>query len=207
MGLATCPIRLKSSGIRRLLERALWEQGLRQPLSKGVRRHEWKAAHGFRKYYKSHAEQVMKPINVEITMGHNIGLSESYYRPTQQEVLQDYLKAVDNLTIGLDKAVLQKQVDRIKQETKDNEYIIKGKLQEKDEEIRSMKEDLSSMRSQMNDVLEVLKLAKSKDGIVGKDRTILDENRRVTFGYVDNNNQIVEVKIPLDGVEVDEVHD
>ncbi|MGB6592866.1 MAG: hypothetical protein WBE68_15310 [Candidatus Nitrosopolaris sp.] len=129
-----------STGIKRLLERALWEQGLRHPLAKGVRRHEWKAAHEFRKYYKSHAEQVMKPINVEITMGHNIGLSESYYRPTQQEVLQDYLKAVDNLTIGVDKAVLQKQVDRIKQETKDNEYIIKGKLQEKDEEIRSYKE-------------------------------------------------------------------
>ena len=146
----------------------------------------------------------MRPINVEITMGHNIGLSESYYRPTQQEVLQDYLKAVDILTVGVDKAVLQKQVDRIKQETKDNEYIIKGKLQEKDEEIRSMKEELSSMRSQMNDVLEVLKIAKSKDGTVGKDRTILDEKRRVTFGYVNNNNQIVEVKVPLDGVEIDE---
>src|SRR5215469_15283898 len=202
LGLATCPLKLKSSGIKRLLERALWEQGLRRPLAKGVRRHEWKAAHGFRKYYKSHAEQVMKPINVEITMGHNIGLSESYYRPTQQEVLQDYLKAVDNLTIGVDKAVLQKQVDRIKQETKDNEYVIRGKLQEKDEEIRSMKEDLSYMRSQMNDVLEVLKIAKSKDGMLGKDRTMLDGNRRVTIGYVDNNNKIVEVKIPLDGVEV-----
>ena len=94
-----------------MLERALWEQGLRRPLAKGVRRHEWKAAHGFRKYYKSHAEQVMKPINVEITMGQDIGLSESYYKPTQQ------------------------QVKRIKQETKDNEYIIKGKLQERDEEI------------------------------------------------------------------------
>ena len=168
--------------IRRLLERALWEQGLRQPLSKGVRRHEWKAAHGFRKYYKSHAEQVMKPINVEITMGHDIGLSESYYKPTLQEVLKDYLKAIDNLTIGVDKAVLQKQVELIKQETKDNEYIIKGKLQEKDEEIRSMKEELRSMRSQMNDVLEVLKIAKSNNGMVGKDRTMLDENHRVTLG-------------------------
>ena len=188
------------------LERALWEQGLRHPLSKGVRRHEWKAAHGFRKYYKSHAEQIMKPINVEITMGHAIGLSESYYQPTQQEVLQDYLKAVDNLTISVDKTVLQKQVERIKQETKDNEYIIKGKLQEKDEEIRSMKEELSSMRSEMNDVLEVLKIAKSNNGMVGKDRTMLDENRRVTFGYVDNNNQIEEMKIPIDGIEIDQVH-
>ncbi len=32
------------------------------------------------------------------------------------------------------------------------------------------------------------------------------ENGRVTFGYVGNNNQIVEVKIPLDGIEVDEVN-
>jgi hypothetical protein len=70
LGLATCLKKLKSSGIKRLLERALWEQGLRQPLSEGVRRHEWKAAHGFRKYYKSRAEQAMRPINVEITMGH-----------------------------------------------------------------------------------------------------------------------------------------
>jgi hypothetical protein len=120
--------------------------------------------------------------------------------------LQDYLKAVDNLTIGVDKAVLQKQVDRIKQETKDNEYVIRGKLQEKNEEMRSMKEELTSMRSQMNDVLEVLKIAKSHNGMVGKDRTMLDENRQVTFGYVDNNNQIVEVKIPVHGVEIDEVH-
>ena len=57
----------------------------------------------------------------------------------------------------------------------------------------------------MNDVLEVLKIAKSKDGMVGKDKTMLDENRRVTFGYVDNNNQIVEMQIPLDGIQIDKV--
>jgi integrase len=72
LGLATCPKKLKSSGIKRLLERALWEQHVRHPLQNGAKRHEWKAAHGFRKFYKSRAEQVMKPINVEKTMGHNI---------------------------------------------------------------------------------------------------------------------------------------
>ena len=123
----------------------------------------------------------------------------SYMKPTEENLLADYLNAVDSLTINSE-YLLQKQVV-----TKDNEYIIKGKLQEKDEEIRSMKEELSSMRSEMNDVLEVLKIAKSKNGMVGKDRTMLDEKRRVTFGYVDDNNQIVEVKIPLDGVEIDEV--
>lgn len=35
LGLATCPKKQKCSGIKRLLERALWEQGLRHPLSDG----------------------------------------------------------------------------------------------------------------------------------------------------------------------------
>src|SRR5919106_6234971 len=116
-GLATCHKKLKSSGIKRLLERALWEQGLRQPLLPGARRHAWKAAHGFRKYYKSRAEQMMRPINVEITMGHNIGISASYYRPTEREVLEDYLKAIDLLTVNGDKVILQKQVEELKEKS------------------------------------------------------------------------------------------
>ena len=78
-GLATSPRKLKSSGIKRLLDRAVWEQGIRKPLIEGVNRREWKIAHGYRKFYKSRAEQIMKPINVEITMGHDIGISSSYY--------------------------------------------------------------------------------------------------------------------------------
>lgn len=75
-------------------------------------------------------------------MNHSIGISDSYMKPTQEDLLTDYLNAVDSLTINSE-YLLQKQVDRIKQETKDNEYIIRGKLQEKDEEIRSMREELS----------------------------------------------------------------
>ena len=53
-------------------------------LPAGVKRHEWKGAHGYRKFYKSRAEQVMKPINVEATMGHDLGISESYWKPTRR---------------------------------------------------------------------------------------------------------------------------
>jgi integrase len=57
------------------------------------RRHEF-SVHGFRKYFKTKAEQSgMKPINVEILMGHSVGISDSYYRPTEAEIVQDYLKA------------------------------------------------------------------------------------------------------------------
>jgi hypothetical protein len=139
LGLATCPKKLKSSGIKRLLERALWEEGLRKPLPEGERRHEWKAAHGFRKFYKSHAEQMMKPINVEITMGHDIGLSGSYYRPTERDVLQDYLKAVDLLTLDTDRVLLQRQVAELSEKSKEENYIIKGKLAEKETEIQTLK--------------------------------------------------------------------
>jgi len=134
-GLAAYPKKLKSSGIKRIIERALWEQGLRQPLGKGEKRHEWKAAHGFRKFYKTRTEQVMKPINVEITMGHNIGLSASYYKPTEKEVLNDYLRAVDLLCISNVNIKLEKQICELNEKNKENEYIIRGKLEEKDKQI------------------------------------------------------------------------
>jgi hypothetical protein len=155
-GLATFPKKLKSSGIKRLIEHALWEQGIRHTLDLGVRRHEWKAAHGIRKYYKSHTEQVMKPINVEITMGHDIGISESYYKPTEREVLEDYLKAVPLLTINSDKIGLQKQVLELKEKSKDSEYIIKAKLQEKDDQIRNMENQFTTMQSQVQMLISTL---------------------------------------------------
>ena len=92
--LATCPKKLASVAIKRIIERALWSQKIRYKLNNGERRHEWKTVHGFRKFFKTRAEQVMKPANVEILMGHSIGISDSYYRPSDKEILDDYLKAV-----------------------------------------------------------------------------------------------------------------
>jgi hypothetical protein len=139
-GLATNPKKLKSSGIKRLIEQALWEQGIRTKLQRGTKRHEWKAAHGFRKFYKTRTEQVMKPINVEITMGHNIGLSSHYYRPSIEEVKTDYLKAVELLTIDSHNSKFEKQISELKEKNKDSEYIIKGKLEEKEKEIEKLRE-------------------------------------------------------------------
>lgn len=76
-GLATNPKRLRSIAVKRLLDHTLWEQGVRYALPEGVKHYEWKGTHGYRKFYKRRAEQVMKPIIVEITMGHDLGVSES----------------------------------------------------------------------------------------------------------------------------------
>ena len=50
----------------------------------------------------------MKPINVEVLMGHSTGISDSYYSATENELLEDYLKAVDFLTID-DKYTIAKR--------------------------------------------------------------------------------------------------
>lgn len=139
-GLATNPKKLKSSGIKRLLERALWEQGIRQPLKGGAKRHEWKAAHGFRKFYKSRAEQIMKSINVEITMGHDIGISASYYKPTESALNPHPL-----LSINQDNLALQQHIQELEEKSKDNEHIIKGRQEEKDKQILDLRIELTEL--------------------------------------------------------------
>ncbi|MFZ0184381.1 MAG: hypothetical protein WAL88_06050 [Nitrosotalea sp.] len=93
-GMASAPQQLQSTGLKRLIERALWGQKLRKPLEDGKKRHEFKADHGFRKYFKTVGEKYMKSINVEILMGHSTGLGDNYYRISQDDLLEDYLKAV-----------------------------------------------------------------------------------------------------------------
>ena len=38
-------------------------------------------------------------------MGHDIGLADSYYRPPEQELIEDYIKSVDLLTIDDTKTI------------------------------------------------------------------------------------------------------
>lgn len=158
-GLATNPKKLKSSGIKRLIEQALWEQGIRSKLKPGVKRHEWKAAHGLRKFYKTRAEQAMKPINVEITMGHNIGLSSYYYRPSEKEVLEDYLKAVHFLTVNEDYG-LEMENEQLREKNNDSEYITRQKLQESKKEIETLRENFNNQIASMK--AEIVKDVKSQ---------------------------------------------
>jgi hypothetical protein len=159
LGLAKHPQKLKSSGIKRLIERALWEQRIREPLQKGQKRHEWKANHGFRKMFKTVAEQFMRPINVEILMGHNIGVSASYYRPKEHEVLKDYLNAAPHLTIGDDKKVLEKQIHELTE--KQDEITLMRVKHEK--ELKEMNQRLDKIYSL---VQENPKLAKVKKEVL-----------------------------------------
>ena len=86
---------------------ALWEQGIRQALPLGVKRHEWKGAHGYRApAFKSRAEQVMRPANVEILMGQ----LKEYYESSKEWIVDFLRKAADLLFRLIDANDIQEAI-------------------------------------------------------------------------------------------------
>jgi site-specific recombinase XerC len=55
-GFVTKPKKLASNGVKRLIERAIWAQGLRKKLENGKKRHPFQAIHCFRKWFKTRCE-------------------------------------------------------------------------------------------------------------------------------------------------------
>jgi hypothetical protein len=140
-GLVTKPKKLSSLGVKRLMERTIWAQGLRKKLEPGKKRHPYQANHSLRKWFKTRCEIAgMKPINIEKLMNHSVGISDSYYRATENEILDDYIKAMDLLTVNDDKLTLQKQVAELTEKSKEENYVIKGKLSEKENEIQQLRD-------------------------------------------------------------------
>jgi len=66
----------------------------------GIRHKGVPIAHGFRKFFTT--QLINSKVNPEIRemlLGHKIGLAPCYYRPTVEEMYEEYSKAIDNLTI------------------------------------------------------------------------------------------------------------
>ena len=149
-GLITIPKKLKSTGVKRLIEDAIWAQGIRTKLASDKRRHEFQADHGFRKWFKTRCEIAgMKSINIETLMGHSIGISDSYYRATKEELLQDYLKAIDFLSISSENALKLKN----------------QKIKESNDSLKREKDELYFLRKELTPLLE-LKNTLIKEGIL-----------------------------------------
>lgn len=114
------PEKLDSNGIRTMLKRA-WRdigvtgKGKGKGQAQAQNEKTPKSTHSFRKWFKVQCERSdMKSINIEILMGHNIGISGSYYMPTENQVLDEYLKAADD-SLTIDEAQkLRRQVREYK---------------------------------------------------------------------------------------------
>ena len=151
------PRKLQTLGVKRLIERAHWAQGLRTKLKYGKKRHQYQANHGFRKWFKTRCETGgMKPINIETLMGHGPGISDSYYRPTEQDLLEDYLKVVDLLTISSENQ-LEQQIANLKAQSEQVELYkqryaeMRLSLDEKDDTIKRIQEQLHLIYKELHE--------------------------------------------------------
>jgi hypothetical protein len=94
----------------------------------------------------------MSFINVEFLMGHSLGLTQSYYKPIERDVLSDYLKAVDLLTINDDKTTLKKQVAELTEKSREENYVIKGKLAEKEKEMEAATREAEESKKRLEEL-------------------------------------------------------
>jgi hypothetical protein len=147
------PKRISTFAVKRMIERAIWAQGLRKPLQHGAKRHEFKSSHGFRKFFKTFAEQVMKPVHVELLLGHNIGLSGAYYKPTENQLLEDYLNAVNLLTINEENS-LKKKVEELTEKQDEISYL-KFKYEQ---DMKAIRKEMESKFNRILSKIDVKKL-------------------------------------------------
>ena len=99
-------VRNKSKGItvntiKVIVNTILVKSGIRTVDHTEYKRKEVPRSHGFRKFFTT--QVVNSKVNPEIRemlLGHKIGLASCYYRPTQDEMYEEYQKAIDNLTIN-----------------------------------------------------------------------------------------------------------
>ena len=86
----------------------------------GTHRKIIKRSHGFRKFVNTQmVEAGLDPINRKMLLGHDIGLDRSYYKPSKTKMPEEYLNAVNLLTINPEHrlqnkiAILEKKQDDI----------------------------------------------------------------------------------------------
>jgi integrase len=160
------PLKLRT--VERLVSRTVEKSGIRTVeritelhSERGKIRKNVKLTAGFRKFFDTQLiYSRVEPRTKELFMGHSIGLDDHYFTPVDTYVLQEYLKAVDNLTIN-----------------EENRLRIKlGELTKKNDEVETMelkhREDMKSMREQMNQIMMMVqrnpKLANIKPEVLVK---------------------------------------
>jgi site-specific recombinase XerD len=89
---------LSIEGVKYLVRTVVRLSGIRNSFEfKG----EVKESRGFRKLYKSEADlSGMIPATVELTQGHSIGIPGHYLRLKESEILREYEKVIDRITIS-----------------------------------------------------------------------------------------------------------
>jgi hypothetical protein len=145
---------LKLRTVERLISRTVEKSGIRTVeritelhSEKGKIRKNVKLTAGFRKFFDTQLIYCrVEPRTKELFMSHSIGLDDHYFTPVETYVLQEYLKAVDNLTIN-----------------EENRLRIKlDELTKKKNEIETMefrhREEIGTIKQQMNKLMMMVQI-------------------------------------------------
>jgi integrase len=126
-------------GIESLLNVLLLKSGVRV-INHSRNRKEIARAHGFRKFFTTQCiDSDINPEVREMLLGHKIGLTGCYYRPTPGKMYNEYEKAVDKLTIN--------EENRLKRELEQKIQIEKSQIEALKSDFEKFKEEVLMYRS------------------------------------------------------------
>ena len=101
-------------------------------------------------------------------MGHSIGISDSYYKISEEDLLKEYLKAIDFLIIN-SKNQLQKEVEGIKIQNQKETKLLEEKLvrRERDIEILQIQDQnnidaIAALADKIQELMLEMELIKKK---------------------------------------------
>jgi len=128
--------------------------------AEGYKRTELMQTHAFRKYFKTTCINAgMNPLYSEYLMGHRSGLTKSYFKPTDSELLEGndkalgYVAAINDLTIN-EEHRLHKKIDEL---TKEKNKIELMEIKHR-EDLKAMREEMESKFRQLLTRIDVGKI-------------------------------------------------
>ncbi len=153
-----------------VVHKLLYKTGIRLQPNNHTQRTELMQTHGLRKFFKTTCiNSGMNPLYSEYLMGHRSGLTKSYFKLTDMELLegndktQGYVAAINDLTIN-EECRLHKKVDELTKKKNEIE-IMESKHNE----------EIQAMRDQMSQILTMIqhnpKLARVKPEALMKKNT------------------------------------
>jgi integrase len=144
---------------------------------RGSERKAVKRTHGLRKYVLTTLVNTqVDPVVRRMLLGHDIGLDQNYFKPTEQKILQEYLKAVDALTINNENR-LKRQVVELTEKQSDIE-LIKLEQRQKDNKIKDLEDKMKIQENAtalQNHMLELIAQSMEIDTTALKQKLVEDK--------------------------------